>query len=360
MSFLPGRHFFPAPEPKRTSRLIYPLFLPFAGCPVRCVFCAQELQTGKQAGSVSEALALAGRNLAKRELLGLAPLDLAFFGGTFTALDPEDLRDCLAFAGYWKKRGLIADLRCSTRPDALSPALLSTLKAAGLSLVELGVQSFDQTALTRSRRGYSAATARKGCDMVLAAGLELGIQLMPGLPGGTPESAMRDVEITAAYSPSCARLYPCLVIEGTGLARIWREGGYSPWTPDAALDFLGSACLIFWRANVPVIRIGLAEEPGLSENILAGPRHPDLGGRAKGRALYLYIREELQRLKAEGSFREPFSLLVPKSLQGAFWGNRGELEESYRALGLSRANVRWWDEKGFALVSCQATLVAAP
>lgn len=352
MIFFPTSHIFPSPEPLRERRRIYPLFLPFSGCPMRCVFCAQDTQTGRAPESVSSALARAERALAEREARQQQPLDLAFFGGTFTALETQDLRACLAFAAHWKERGGILDVRCSTRPDALSPAVLASLKAAGFSLVELGVQSFCDNALATSRRGYGGVQARDGCERVLASGLKLGVQLMPGMPGSTPESALQDAAIAASFAPACARLYPCLVLAGTTLADLWRQGRYLPWDLEAMLELLASACLTFWRSNIPVIRIGLAQEPGLEEHILAGPRHPGLGGMAKGKALYLYLREQVEALVQSGDRhgdRSELFLHTPAAWQGAFWGDGGALEREYASLGLVRSNVRWWGRDFFAL-----------
>jgi histone acetyltransferase (RNA polymerase elongator complex component) len=350
MIFFPQSHIFPSPEPPLDRRRIYPLFLPFSGCVNRCAFCSQPAQTGTGAADVQTALERAGRDLLERERKSPASalgLDLAFFGGTFTALTPEDLRACLDFAVAWQERGVISRVRCSTRPDAVNAPLLASLKAAGFSLVELGVQSFDDAALQASGRGYSAAGARRACELVQASDLELGIQLMPGLPGSTPESAMRDVEECAALAPSCARLYPCLVLEETPLATVWRQGGYIPWPLEQALDFLGPACLALWRAGVPVIRMGLAQEAGLEEKVLAGPRHPDLGGMAKGLALYLYLHKQISTLpRGDGSI---LSLHVPEAWQGAFFGQSGSLAPLYAALGIPRKAIHWWNKGYFAL-----------
>ena len=355
MIFFPQSHIFPSPEPLLDRRRVYPLFLPFSGCTNRCAFCAQPAQTGTEPADVQTALERAERDLLERERESRPALDLAFFGGTFTALAPEDLRACLDFAVRWQERGGIDRVRCSTRPDAVDASLLASLKAAGFSLLELGVQSFNDVALHASGRSYRAADAKRACALVQSSGLELGIQLMPGLPGAgagsTPESAMRDVEECAALAPSCARLYPCVVLEGTPLATVWRQGGYTPWSLEQALDFLGPASLALWRAGVPVIRMGLAQEAGLGEKVLAGPWHPDLGGMAKGLALHLYLRERILALTPGDGPGSGLSLHAPGAWQGAFFGQRGSLEPLYAALGLPRKAIRWWDRDYFALTS---------
>ena len=351
MIFFNNSHIFHNPEPPRERRRIYPLFLPFSGCKTRCIFCAQEIQTGRQAGNVRATLKHAEADFHKRLEAGSPPVDLAFFGGTFTALPAEELRACLDFAARWAGQGLVSRLRCSTRPDAAAPAVLASLKAAGFSMVELGIQSFDDTTLRHSRRGYNGREARQGCETVLASGMELGIQLMPGMPGSTQDTARADVDEAVMAAPHCARLYPCVVVDHTPLAALWRHGGYRAWTVDEAVDFLGPACRAFWRAGIPVIRMGLAQEPGLAANILAGPHHPELGGMAKGLALLLHIREQLVLAREAGFPSCGFQLYVPATWQGAFWGSKRALEAEYAAIGLAPGNIRWWDKEFFSLIA---------
>ncbi len=355
--------FFPPPEAARRRRTIFPLFLPFSGCPERCVFCAQDIQTGQVQRSVSAILAearFALRAKAEREPRGHGdkdssrPMDLAFYGGTFTALARRDFLACLRFASGWKERGLVAGLRCSTRPDALTPAILEELKAAGFTCIELGVQSFADAALCASQRGYSGVAARKGCALVRDAGLDLGIQLLPGMPGHSFAAACADVEISKGFAPACVRLYPCLVIEGTALAALWREGKYHPWSLEDTAEFLARACLSFQQAGIAVIRIGLAEDAEFVGHVLAGPRHPSLGSMVRARALYRYVREQLKKtgFSPENAW-EPeegacVRLFAPRRFQGEFWGQEKELAPLYAALGLTPQSVAWWEDERFA------------
>lgn len=360
--FFREKLFFPSPRKDTGRRRLFPVFLPFSGCVQRCLFCAQELQTGRAAASVHRHLEAAAALLSARRERGLPALELAFFGGTFTALPPEDMSACLAFAAHWRKKGAALAFRCSTRPDCLDPALLAVLKDSGCETVELGVQSFCDAALAASRRGYTGEQAEKACRMVRESGLRLGVQLMPGMPGLDEAAAWRDVELTLALTPDCVRLYPCLVLAGSALADLWRVGDYQPWELPATVEFLAKSRLRFDLAGIPVIRTGLAEEPGFAEHILAGPHHPALGDMVSGRALYLYLSEKMREVSATlgersekirecsaGSLGVPFRLFVPRRFQGTFWGHGATLAADYAALGLSRDRVAWWDEDRFAL-----------
>ena len=327
---------------------VVPVFLPFRGCPVRCVFCAQDVQTGiadarhpQGAESpcdtgVAAVLHEARQNLHQRHAAGLPPAELAFYGGTFTALPKEDLAACLHVAREALEQGWISSFRCSTRPDRVDAAMLERLRAAGCGVVELGVQSFADSALAASRRGYSGATALAACASVREAGLKLGVQLLPGMPGHTPAHFAHDVPAALAAGAQMLRFYPCLVLEGTGLAALWRAGSYAPWTIETTLDALAGGWLEAARAGVPVIRMGLAPEPGLAEAVLAGPVDSELGGRVKGRALLLAVREALQAAATEQDILPEcgFALRLPRAMQGFFWGAGGDLRPAWAALGL--------------------------
>lgn len=329
------------PAVKR-ARPLFPIFLPYSGCPGRCVFCAQDRQTGLAPRAPQSALREAATALAGRAARGLPAPELAFYGGTFTALPPEQLTACLDFARLMREQGLSSGLRCSTRPDSVPSAVLARLRAADCRCVELGVQSFADAALRRSRRGYDAAAARAGCRAVRAAGLQLGVQLMPGMPGSTPRAFLEDVRQALALGADCLRLYPCLVLEGTELADRWRAGDFCPWPLESTLESLADAYVLAQEARVPVIRMGLAPEDGLRAAVLAGPEHPALGARVQARALLRWAARELARVGVPDG--ERLGLVLPRRLQGMYLGHAGELRAAWRALGVDTGLTRFHDE----------------
>ena len=216
--------------------------------------------------------------------------------------------------------------------------------------MELGVQSFSDPALALSQRGYTGEQARAGCLLVKESGLRLGIQLMPGMPGLDAEAARKDVELAAALDPACVRLYPCLVLAGSALADLWRAGEYTPWNLPECVDFLAWACLSFEKAGIPIARMGLAEEPGLREQVLAGPRHPALGNMVRALALHHSLRDRMREFRTAFPETQPY-LFAPRRFQGEFWGHGKELVPAHAALGLTRRNVLWWERDYFALTS---------
>lgn len=314
------------------------MFLPQAGCPGRCSFCAQDLQTGKPGQTLEQALR--AMNQALRAQPAGRPLEVAFYGGTFTALEPAWMERFLALTREHRERGVVLGVRCSTRPDAAAPELLGRLAGLGLDTVELGVQTFRDSALLQARRGHDGAASLRACRAVRETGLTLGLHLLPGLPGVTPEVFAQDVALAVAQEPAFVRLHPCLVLAGSGLEGPWREGAFVPWGLDATVDALARASLAFWRAGIAVARVGVAVEPALEAAVLAGPRHPALGSMVRARALFLEAKERL-------AGRPALTLEAPASASGEFWGHAGDLEGAWAALGLHRGNVRFQDREDF-------------
>jgi len=273
-------------------------------------------------------------------------VELAFYGGTFTLLPEEWLTRFLEAAARYRAQGTVHAVRCSTRPDACDPDLLDRLKAQGLDTVELGVQSFHDGVLLAARRGHAGRDAVKACAAVKNAGLGLGVQLLPGLPGHTLEMFEDDIAQCVRSAPDMVRLHPCLVLAGTGLEALWRRGEFAPWPLEDTVHAFAGAVLALWRTDIAVTRIGLAPEPSLEEGVLAGPRHPALGTMVRAHALLLDIRE---RLDAPGILRpgQPpgpggrtaLRLRVPQRLSGEFFGHGRELAGAYAGLGLTAGAV---------------------
>ena len=337
---------FAHPEPTPSASTVWPVFMPFAGCPYRCLYCAQDKQTGQDQAGLDALFRDTEKDLELALEEGRGPYELAFYGGTFTALPWSWQERFLELADRFREDGLVTRVRCSTRPDCVDEDGLDRLRGHGLDLVELGIQSFDDAALRASTRGYDGRTALRACGLVKASGLGLGIQLLPGLPGDDQGLFQADVDIAAAFAPETARLYPCLVIRGTGLAELWERGGYEPWSLDRAKEELAAALPVFWERATRVIRLGLAPEGTLAENILAGPWHPALGQSVRGLALLEIVRQHMAGLDGTVTNFE-----VPRRYQGELFGHGGELVADYEALGVPRDAVRYVDSGLFRLAT---------
>jgi len=262
-------------------RRIIPIFVPHAGCPNNCVFCNQK----RISGSLFPACAETVRSALSAVPSG-AGYELAFYGGSFTAIPAEQQIELLLAAQAARERGAVASLRVSTRPDAIDEDRLERLKQYGVETVELGAQSMCDEVLVLSGRGHTAEDTRRASERVRAAGLHLILQMMTGLPGSGPEEDIRTGEEVIALHPDGVRIYPTVVIRDTPLEEMWRKGEYAEHTVEDAVKVCARLLPMFDAAGIPVIRLGLNPTEELSGGAaVAGAYHPALGELVRSRVL---------------------------------------------------------------------------
>ena len=265
----------------RYKPLIIPVFIPHLGCPHRCVFCEQKSitsQLDQQVGRthveqvLKQAIHSNGFDPQRRP-------EVAFYGGTFTNLPSDLIQELLDAVAPFMKQGNIRRIRVSTRPDALDEERLKIMKDKGVSIVELGAQSMDNTVLRLSERGHTAEDTVNAVHKLKHWGFSVGIQLMPGLPGDSSDSFHSTVTKVIELKPDMARLYPALVIKGTRLQDLMANGQYQPLDLDNAIQICAESCVRLESQGIPVIRIGLMSSPSLLEEgrIIAGPWHTAFG-----------------------------------------------------------------------------------
>ena len=285
---------------------IIPLFIPHEGCPHQCVFCNQQRITGM----VTSVTPADVKRILDFHLAGINRpyyVEAAFYGGSFTALPESVQQALLAPAKREFAAGRIDAVRLSTRPDCIDPENLRHLREAGVKLIELGAQSFDDGVLRQSGRGHTAADIVQAAAQVRAAGMALGIQLMPGLPGDTAASLQQTLSAALALQPAVVRLYPTLVLRDTLLEQLWRRGLFGPLTLERAVAITAIMKLAFERAGTRVIRTGLQSSPALDAGgaVLAGPYHPAFGELVEN---YIFAAMAAGLFRAAGDLRGPVTL----------------------------------------------------
>ena len=119
---------------------IIPVFVPHLGCPNDCVFCNQRRISGSTVPAAARDVDKAIEDAAALPRTG-AKRQLAFYGGSFTAIPIHEQTALLAAAKAHLDRGDIDSIRLSTRPDAIDGAVLKRLAEYGVETVELGAQS---------------------------------------------------------------------------------------------------------------------------------------------------------------------------------------------------------------------------
>ncbi len=272
---------------------IIPVFVPHLGCPNDCVFCNQR----RISGHIEPATAQTVKN-AIEEAAALTPKgtkrQLAFYGGSFTAIPEARQIELFEAAQPYLENGTISSIRLSTRPDAIDEAVLKRLEKYGVTVVELGAQSMSDKVLTLSGRGHDSAAVENASRLVRAAGFKLILQMMTGLPGDSDESCIETVRRIIALEPDGVRIYPTVIVRDTVLCDLWRTGSYKEHTVEDAVRVCAKIVPMFEAAGIPIIRMGLNPTEDLSGgDALGGAYHPALGELVHSRIMLQKARELL-------------------------------------------------------------------
>lgn len=308
---------------------ICPVFVPHMGCPHRCVFCDQNRISGEacpaDAGTVRRALAAVEGPASETEL--------AFYGGSFTAVPESQQRELLEAAADHVAAG--GSIRISTRPDAVDAEKLAFLKSFGVRTVELGCQSMDDEVLRASGRGHTAQDTVKAAAAVRGAGLGLILQMMTGLPGDTEARSLATARALADLEPDGVRIYPTVILRGTPLYRMWKSGAYREHTVDEAARWCAGVLPVFEERGITVIRLGLNPSEELSGGQAAGGAYHPAFGQVVASLRFL---EEMRRRLDGGPRTGRADILVhPANLSAAAGHggvNRKALREEYPGLSL--------------------------
>lgn len=312
---------------------IIPVFVPHLGCPNDCVFCNQRRISGSVtpatpedvSGSVERAKALTPPGTRRQ---------LAFYGGSFTAIPVHEQEALLGAAQPYLESGDISSIRLSTRPDAIDGEILARLRRFGVETVELGAQSMSDRVLALSGRGHTAQDVADASAQIKAAGFRLILQMMTGLPGSDDESDVDSARKIAALAPDGVRVYPTVIVRDTALCDLWRAGRYKEHTVEDAVRVCARILPVFEAAGIPVIRLGLNPTEDLSGgDAVGGAYHPALGELVRARIM----REKAEALLATANASGEAVLRVNPRLMsqavGQHGANREYLKEKF---GLKR------------------------
>jgi len=274
--------------------LIIPIFIPHQGCPRHCLFCNQISISG-QRGPQDDDADLVRKTI--RQWLERSrkhrEVQVAFYGGSFTCLPEERQQLFLAAVQPFIHSGDVASIRLSTRPDCIDTRICDFLKHYGVQTVELGVQSLDDRVLLAALRGHNREDSIRAAGVIRESGMSLGIQLMPGLPRENSRSWAATVDQVVQLKPACVRLYPTLVIAGSGLADLYREGTFQPMSMNRAIAYCCKAKEAFDDAGIRIVRMGLQPSESLEKELLAGPYHPSFGELVTARGWFRKARRLL-------------------------------------------------------------------
>ncbi|XP_004630750.1 elongator complex protein 3 isoform X4 [Octodon degus] len=197
-----------------------------------------------------EQLKQLGHNVDKVEFIVM--------GGTFMAL-PEEYRDYFirnlhdALSGHtsnniheavkYSERSLTKciGITIETRPDYCMKRHLSDMLTYGCTRLEIGVQSVYEDVARDTNRGHTVKAACESFHLAKDSGFKVVAHMMPDLPNvGLERDIEQFIEFfeNPAFRPDGMKLYPTLVIRGTGLYELWKSGRYKSYSPSDLIELV--------------------------------------------------------------------------------------------------------------------------
>ena len=267
-------------------------------------------------------------NLKKRGMTA----EIAFFGGSFTAIPREYMTGLLEAASRAVKRfGCYSGIRCSTRPDCISEEILEHLGAYGVTAIELGAQSMSDEVLKANERGHTAEDVRSAARLIKERGIELGLQMMTGLYRDSVEDCLYTADEFIKSAPDTVRIYPTVILNNTRLGDLFKSGEYKSFTFDETVELCAGLLRKFGQNGVRVIRLGLHAGKEVERDMLGGVYHPALREIVESR---VFLNDIIEKL----SGREKGHYIVftdPRNIS--------------KAVGQKKSNIRALSELGYEI-----------
>ena len=320
-----------------------PIFIPHLGCPNQCVFCNQRTISGVRQFDADSIIYIIESSLST--LSADTDVEIAFFGGSFTGIDRELMEKLLSIAYTYVKDGKVTGIRCSTRPDYIDREILCVLKKYGVNVIELGLQSVDDSVLSATKRGHTFFAEKEACRLIVEAGFKLVGQMMIGLPESDEQSELKTADFIISSGASGARIYPTVVFKDTDLCNMAKTGEYQPLSLEEAVRRSAQVMAKFINAGVEVIRVGLCSTENLTseDTYYAGPNHAAIGELVENEIYYNIICAEIEK---SGIFDvSELKICVPKGCLSKAIGqkkkNKIKLQEKYsiKHIGFSESDL---------------------
>ncbi len=301
------------------------IFVPHFGCPNMCSFCNQRHIAGSFSAPDKQTIEAAVKTAVSSKNFDSKTTEIAFFGGSFTAIDREYMVKLLSFAYPFVQNGTVKGIRISTRPDAIDTDVLNVLKKYGVTAIELGAQSMQDDVLVKNNRGHTVDDVINASTLIKKMGFELGLQMMTGLYGSSNQLDIETAKKIIELTPDTVRIYPTIVLENTDLGEFYRKGIYLPQTLDDAVSLTVELLNLFRKSNIKVIRTGLHTID--EDKYLAGPWHPAFSELCFSK---IYFEKMIKELKISGEYTV---FVNPKEIS--------------KAIGQKRENIQKINDLGF-------------
>jgi elongator complex protein 3 len=151
-----------------------------------------------------------------------------------TTLDAEQLRN-------ESSKIRCVGLTVETRPDYGRLKQGNFALELGATRIELGIESISDDILRRVDRGHVVADSVSSIRELKDIGFKLNFHYMLGLPGASPAldiAGLKMLFTNPDFRPDMLKIYPCMVMKGTGLYDLWKAGKYRPLTTEQAAEII--------------------------------------------------------------------------------------------------------------------------
>lgn len=162
-----------------------------------------------------------------------------------------------------------------TRPDAVTPKRLAMLRRLGCTKLQMGIQSLDERILAANHRGIGVDRMQQAFEFARIFGFKTHAHFMTNLLGATPEGDAADYRRMVehpAFKPDEIKLYPCALVDGTGLVSHWRDGSWRPYTEQELVNLLAGDVLV----TPPFTRISRMIRDISAHDIMTGNKKVNL------------------------------------------------------------------------------------
>lgn len=260
--------------------------------------------------------------------------EIAFFGGSFTAIDRTYM---LSLLNATKKfRDKFGGIRISTRPDYIDKEILDILKSYGVTSIELGAQSMSDDVLFANDRGHSAESVFKSSEFIKSYGFSLGLQMMTGLYKSDIQKDLYTAETFVKINPDTVRIYPTVIMKDTKLAELYLNGEYTPYSLEKSVSLCSKLIELFEKNNIKIIRLGLHYSDSLVNNSYGDNYHPAFKELCENK---LFYDKFIEKAKDFPDLNEIKTVVINSKSLSKF-------------LGQKRSNVKKLNELGYNFSVC--------
>ena len=211
-------------------------------CAEKCLYCDFASVAGADPVTVAQAFRVMRSQVTEWENTGLpGVVETVYFGGGTPSLHEAEVCELLEYVRERMVLHAACEVTVECNPDSLDEHAARAFVRAGATRLSVGVQSFDNSMLAWLGRRHDSRAAMDACRAVCAAGADLSVDLMCGVPGQTDASWRNTVHTACELGAVHVSVYPLAVEPNTPLESLVASGLREVGDPDDAADAMSVA-----------------------------------------------------------------------------------------------------------------------